>query len=252
MRDGNKESEEKGKRVVDFIYSLSFLLFPAPSKSFATDVTFHINLELFCFLSQSIYNYLLTSTPFSIIFYLSPTLSSRINLIYHVFFANFLIWSAWLAFLLSLHHRLCRPAHPPRRLSSLPSPPWLARTTVSPNGAHHSGFQTLVLWRDCKKRLKVLTARSHYSLICSRASATHLTNHFFDGARADLAKSLSMLPLFQVTHSFSLASQTAPPTYNFGAVFATNQVCFQLSHCTLKKLTRVDLATRWCWQWRKR
>lgn len=57
--------------------------------------------------------------------------------------------------------------------------------------------------------------------------ATHLTNHFFDGARADLAKSLSMLPLFQVTHSFSLASQTAPPTYNFGAVFATNQTLLQ-------------------------
>ena len=55
-------------------------------------------------------------------------------------------------------------------------------------------------------------------------SATHLTNFFFDGARADLAKNLSVSPLFQVTHSFSLASQTAPPTYNFGAVFANNSV----------------------------
>ncbi|KAJ6630815.1 eukaryotic porin-domain-containing protein [Mycena sp. CBHHK59/15] len=32
--------------------------------------------------------------------------------------------------------------------------------------------------------------------------ATHLSNFIFDGARADLTKSLSMSPLFQVTHSF--------------------------------------------------
>jgi len=57
--------------------------------------------------------------------------------------------------------------------------------------------------------------------------ATHLTNYFFDGARADLTKSLSMIPLFQVTHSFSLASQSQPPMYNFGAVFANNKVFLQ-------------------------
>ncbi|EIM90027.1 uncharacterized protein STEHIDRAFT_51290 [Stereum hirsutum FP-91666 SS1] len=49
---------------------------------------------------------------------------------------------------------------------------------------------------------------------------THLTNFFFDGARADLTKGLSMEPVFQVTHSFSLASQTSPSMYNFGAIFA--------------------------------
>jgi hypothetical protein len=46
----------------------------------------------------------------------------------------------------------------------------------------------------------------------------------FDGARADLTKSLSMNPAFQVTHSFALGSQTAAPSYNFGAVFANNNV----------------------------
>lgn len=56
---------------------------------------------------------------------------------------------------------------------------------------------------------------------------THLTNFFFDGARADLMKGLSMDPAFQVTHSFSLASQSAPPSYNFGAVFANQQVFLQ-------------------------
>ena len=55
-------------------------------------------------------------------------------------------------------------------------------------------------------------------------SATHLTNYIFDGARADLTKALSVNPAFQVTHSFSLASQTAPPSYNFGAIFANSKV----------------------------
>jgi hypothetical protein len=46
----------------------------------------------------------------------------------------------------------------------------------------------------------------------------------FDGARADLTKSLSMNPAFQVTHSFILGSQVSAPSYNFGAVFANNDV----------------------------
>ncbi|TFY74723.1 hypothetical protein EWM64_g9290 [Hericium alpestre] len=56
---------------------------------------------------------------------------------------------------------------------------------------------------------------------------THLTNYMFDGARADLMKNLSMDPAFQVTHSFSLASQTAPPTYSFGALFMTQSIFLQ-------------------------
>ncbi|KAJ7632633.1 eukaryotic porin-domain-containing protein [Roridomyces roridus] len=57
--------------------------------------------------------------------------------------------------------------------------------------------------------------------------STHLTNFAFDGARADLTKSLSMSPLFQVTHSFALGSQTAPSSYNFGAIFGSTQVFLQ-------------------------
>jgi len=57
--------------------------------------------------------------------------------------------------------------------------------------------------------------------------STHLTNFFFDGGRADLTKSLSVNPAFQVTHSFTLGSQTAPPAYNFGAVYANANVFMQ-------------------------
>jgi len=54
--------------------------------------------------------------------------------------------------------------------------------------------------------------------------ATHLAPYTFDGARADLTKSLSMNPLFQVTHSFALGSQTAAPSYTFGAMFANQSI----------------------------
>jgi len=37
-----------------------------------------------------------------------------------------------------------------------------------------------------------------------------------------------MNPLFQVTHSFALGSQTAPSSYNFGAVFANTKVCAEV------------------------
>ena len=53
---------------------------------------------------------------------------------------------------------------------------------------------------------------------------TLLNNYMFDGARAELSKSLSMNPLFSVTHSFNMGSQTIPSSYGFGAVFANEQV----------------------------
>jgi len=56
---------------------------------------------------------------------------------------------------------------------------------------------------------------------------THLNQYLFDGARADLTKGLSVKPAFQVTHSFHLASQTTLPSYNFGAVYATDETFLQ-------------------------
>jgi mitochondrial import receptor subunit TOM40 len=53
---------------------------------------------------------------------------------------------------------------------------------------------------------------------------THLTNFAFDGGRADLTKTLSMNPAFQVSHAFALGSQSAPPSYNFTAVFVNPKV----------------------------
>jgi mitochondrial import receptor subunit TOM40 len=52
----------------------------------------------------------------------------------------------------------------------------------------------------------------------------HLANYAFDGGRADLNKSLSINPVFQVQHSFHLGSQVAPSSYSFGAIFVQGKV----------------------------
>jgi hypothetical protein len=76
------------------------------------------------------------------------------------------------------------------------------------------------------------------SLTLHLSIVTHLTNFMFDGARADLSKNLSINPAFQISHSFNLGSQVAAPSYNFGAVYATNSVTYQpLS--TSNRLTRL-------------
>lgn len=51
-----------------------------------------------------------------------------------------------------------------------------------------------------------------------------LNNHIFSGMRADLMKSFSMNPVFQISHAFTMGAQGLPP-YTFAAVFGTNKVC---------------------------
>lgn len=60
--------------------------------------------------------------------------------------------------------------------------------------------------------------------LTKEVKSTHLSNFFFDGARADLTKALSINPIFQVTHAFSYPGQGAPPSYNFGAVMGDDKV----------------------------
>lgn len=45
-----------------------------------------------------------------------------------------------------------------------------------------------------------------------------------------------MNPMFQVTHSFALGSQTLPSSYNFGAIFATQNVRLGCLFVSVSKL----------------
>lgn len=50
-----------------------------------------------------------------------------------------------------------------------------------------------------------------------------LSNFMFTGLRADVAKTFSAAPIFQVSHAFAMGSQGLPP-YNFGAFYGTPKV----------------------------
>ena len=84
---------------------------------------------------------------------------------------------------------------------------------------------------------KPLLIASSFARCLTGDTATHLNNFIFDGARADLMKGLSMDPAFQVTHSFQLASQSTPPTYSFGALFANAKVSYRSHSDPSKKFT---------------
>jgi mitochondrial import receptor subunit TOM40 len=50
-----------------------------------------------------------------------------------------------------------------------------------------------------------------------------LTNQSFSGLRAEIAKSFSMSPMFQVSHSLAMGSQALSP-YNFAAMYGSPRV----------------------------
>lgn len=52
-----------------------------------------------------------------------------------------------------------------------------------------------------------------------------LTNYAFSGMKADLGKSFSANPLFQIQHSFSAGSSQVAP-WSFLSMYATDNVCF--------------------------
>ncbi|KIW03478.1 uncharacterized protein PV09_05245 [Verruconis gallopava] len=70
-----------------------------------------------------------------------------------------------------------------------------------------------------------------------------LNNQAFSGLRAEIAKSFSMSPMFQVSHSLSMGSQTLSP-YNFAAMYGSPRVFCQGS---------IDndfaLSGRFNWRW---
>lgn len=120
-----------------------------------------------------------------------------------------------------------------------PSSPSVAPSYFNPISPLFNAYDRFAQWRadlglphpgtveNLQKEAKGLSSlHLLFSLLNKFANpATHLSNFIFDGARADLTKSLSMNPLFQVTHAFALGSQTLPSSYNFGAIFANQRVC---------------------------
>ncbi|KAB5593108.1 Import receptor subunit TOM40 [Ceratobasidium theobromae] len=123
------------------------------------------------------------------------------------------------------------PAHHTERASLMSSSvPSVVETTSGPLAALASAASPLInaygRFTSWKAGLGLPNPGTTEDLT-KGAKMIHTTNHLFDGARADLSKALSYNPAFQVTHSFNLASYTQPATYNFGAVFANNDIFMQ-------------------------
>ncbi|KAF8457994.1 eukaryotic porin/Tom40 [Terfezia claveryi] len=54
-----------------------------------------------------------------------------------------------------------------------------------------------------------------------------LTNHLFTGMRADLTKSFSVSPLFQISHSFSMGAGQGMPPYTLATLFGNSNTFMQ-------------------------
>jgi len=118
-------------------------------------------------------------------------------------------------------------------MATLPSTKELDPYELAIGSSHSSYFPTLPQWANVFHRFskwrEVLDLPNPGTVenLQKEVKTTQLTNFAFDGGRADLTKSLSMNPAFQVTHSFALGSQTATPSYNFGAVYMTPKIFLQ-------------------------
>lgn len=108
-------------------------------------------------------------------------------------------------------------------LNPHPSSPSVAPSYFNPISPFFNAYDRFAQWRADLGLPHPGTVEN----LQKEAKSTHLSNFIFDGARADLTKSLSMNPLFQVTHAFALGSQTLPSSYNFGAIFANQRVFLQ-------------------------
>jgi mitochondrial import receptor subunit TOM40 len=51
-----------------------------------------------------------------------------------------------------------------------------------------------------------------------------LNNHSFSGLRADITKAFSVAPMFQISHSLAMGSQSLNP-YSFAALYGSPKVC---------------------------
>jgi mitochondrial import receptor subunit TOM40 len=75
-------------------------------------------------------------------------------------------------------------------------------------------------WRD---RLGLLNPGTCENLHKEVMRDVFLTNHMFSGMRADLGKSFSANPLFQIQHSFSAGSSQVAP-WSFLSMYSTDNV----------------------------
>lgn len=107
-----------------------------------------------------------------------------------------------------------------------PLPPAIDVTRPPPQRTN-AVFDTLLAtyhsFQDRRKALGLSNPGTVDNISAEVQRSVFLTNQTFSGLRAELNKSFSIYPLFQISHAFSSGSQLLSP-YTFLALYGTNNV----------------------------
>lgn len=116
----------------------------------------------------------------------------------------------------------------PTPIDSNPPPPPVAAVPISSpqprtNALMDSILDTYRAFQDRRSLLGLSNPGTVDNIAREVQRDVLLTNLMFSGLRAELNKSFSIAPLFQISHAFSAGSQVLSP-YTFLALFGTNNV----------------------------
>ena len=116
----------------------------------------------------------------------------------------------------------------------------LSQPAPRAGGIVDSIFDTYRSFQDRRAALGLSNPGTVDNIASEVQRSVFLTNQTFSGLRAELNKSFSIAPLFQISHAFSAGSQMLSP-YTFLGLYGTNNVSFaSTSNAHLQVLTKPD------------
>ena len=132
----------------------------------------------------------------------------------------------------------------PANANALPidvtKPGSLSQPTPRTGGVVDSILDTYRSFQDRRAALGLSNPGTVDNIASEVQRSVFLTNQTFSGLRAELNKSFSISPLFQISHAFSAGSQMLSP-YTFLGLYGTNNVSFaSTSNAHLQVLTTPD------------
>jgi len=99
----------------------------------------------------------------------------------------------------------------------------LSQPAPRSNGVVDAVLDTYRSFQDRRAALGLSNPGTVDNIASEVQRSVFLTNQTFSGLRAELNKSFSIAPLFQISHAFSAGSQMLSP-YTFLALYGTNNV----------------------------
>ncbi|KAF2773178.1 translocase of outer mitochondrial membrane complex, subunit TOM41 [Teratosphaeria nubilosa] len=113
--------------------------------------------------------------------------------------------------------------HPPPTIDVVKPP---SQQPVRTNAIFDTILDTYSAFQDKRAALGLNNPGTVDNIAAETQRQVFLTNQTFSGLRAELNKSFSVYPLFQISHAFSQGSQMLSP-YTFLALYGTNNILCQ-------------------------